>query len=120
MLLSLQRRPFFQQLGVPSFEILGYLSRSAIPKIKVTFENEVGDSLVLEPYSNSPCNFIGQLANHPSSAAVTGCLSSTLDKMFITLLTDFNSNSHIYELDFFGNVDILENPLDDQQGYFLI
>merc|ERR1711981_1430186 len=52
--------------GLPSFEISGYSSRSAIPDMKVTFENGVTDNLVLEPYSSGPCNFIGRLANHPS------------------------------------------------------
>ena len=85
--------------------------------MKVTFENGVSDSLVLEPYSNSACNFIGHLANHPSSAAVTGCLNNPGDKMAITLLTELNTQSNIYELDFFGNVAILENPFKDKKGF---
>ena len=103
---------------MPSFEISGYSSRSAIPDMKVTFENGVSDSLVLEPYSSSPCNFIGRLANHPSSAAVTGCLSQPGDKMAITMLTELNTKSHMYELDFFGNVEALENPFKDQKGFY--
>lgn len=103
------------QTGLPSFNIAGYSSRSNIPDMKVTFENGDSYSMLLEPYSDSPCNFIGELENNPSSVAVTGCLEKSGDKMAITLLTDLTSKSHMYELDFDGNVDILENPFKDQK-----
>ena len=66
--------------------------------------------MVLEPYSTSACNFIGRLANHVSNAAVTGCLNKPGDKMDITLLTDIKTKSHMFQLDFFGNVEVVENP----------
>jgi len=67
--------------------------------------------MVLEPYSNSPCNFIGKLSNDPSSSvAVTGCLNQPGDKMHITLLSGIQSRSLIYSLDFDGQVTALENP----------
>lgn len=101
--------------GLPRFEISGYSSRSDIPQMMVTFENGVSDSLVLEPYSDSPCNFIGQLENYPSTAAVTGCLAQPGDKMSITLLSDLNTKSNMYELDFDGTVEIVENPFKYQE-----
>ena len=86
--------------------------------MKVTFENGITDSMVLEPYAESSCNFIGQLANHPSTVAVTGCLKQPGDRMAITLLSDFNTKSHMYEMDYDGNVELVENPFKYQQGYF--
>ena len=73
--------------------------------------------MVLEPYSNSPCNFIGKLSNDPSSSvAVTGCLNQPGDKMHITLLSGIQSRSLIYSLDFDGQVTALENPTKYQTG----
>ena len=82
----------------------------------VTFENGATHEMVLEPYSETPCNFIGQLKNSPSSLAVTGCMNNPDDKMHITLLSDLNTNSAIYELDYDGHVTALENPLNNQKG----
>ena len=103
------------QKGTPSFKIHGY-SRSNIPEIRITFENGVQDDMVLEPYSNSPCNFIGQLKSLPGSVAVTGCLNTPEDKMHITLLSDLNTKSAIYEMDLYGQVTALENPFKYQKG----
>ena len=77
----------------------------------MNFANGVVDTLVLEPYSSHGCAFIGHLADHRiSSAAVTGCLDKPGDKMDITLLSDHNTMSHMFQVDFFGNVDVVENP----------
>ena len=105
--------PTYLTLGVPSFKISGYSSRDAIPAIEVHFENGVSDSMVLEPYASSACNFIGRLANRDSNVAVTGCLNKPGDKMDITLLSDLNTN-HMFQMDFFGNVEVVENPFKDQ------
>ena len=103
-------------LAIPSFKISGY-SRSGIPDVTVGFENGVSHQMVLEPYSNSPCNFIGKLSNDPSSSvAVTGCLNQPGDKMHITLLSGIQSRSLIYSLDFDGQVTALENPTKYQTG----
>ena len=58
-------------LALPKFGMLG-TSRSNILDISVTFENGENHEMILEPYTNSPCNFIGTLKNLPSSVAVTG------------------------------------------------
>ena len=104
--------------GMPSFKIHGY-SRTTVPEMSVTFENGVSYDLVLEPYSKSPCNFIGTLKDHPSTAAVTGCLNKPEDKMHITLLSDLNTKSAMYEMDFNGRLKALENPFKYQKGSFL-
>lgn len=80
----------------------------------VTFENGVSHDMLLEPYSNSPCNFIGELKNQPSSLAVTGCLNKPGDKMHITLLSDLNTKSCLYEMDYEGHVTAEENPFKYQ------
>lgn len=100
--------------GMPSFKIHGY-SRSSIPEMTVTFENGVTDDLVLESYRNSPCNFIGTLKRHSGRAAVTGCLKNPEDKMHISLMSDLNTKSLAYEMDFDGNLRALENPFKDQK-----
>ena len=105
---------YYLTLGVPSFKISGYSSRFDIPDIEVHFDNGVSDSMVLEPYSTSACNFIGHLANHVSSVAVTGCLNKPGDKMDITLLSEHKTTSHMFQLDFFGNVEAVESPFNDQ------
>ena len=104
---------------MPSFKINGY-SRSNIPEMTVTFENGATDGMVLEPYSNSPCNFIGKLKTHQGSTAVTGCLNNPGDKMHITLLSDLNTKSVAYELDFDGRLTALENPFKYQKSEFNI
>ena len=104
---------------MPSFKINGY-SRSNIPEMTVTFENGVTDSMVLEPYSKHPCNFIGKLRNHRGSTAVTGCLNTPGDKMHITLLSELNNKSVAYELDFDGHLTDIENPFKHQRGKFSI
>ena len=71
--------------ATPKFTISGY-SRSSAPEMTVTFENGKTYEMILEPYSESPCNFIGELKNEPGSAVgVTGCLNNPGDKMYITL-----------------------------------
>ena len=103
-------------LDLPSFEVLGN-SRSGIPEIKVGFQNGLSHQMVLEPYSNSPCNFIGELKNVPdSSVAVTGCLEKPGDKMHITMISPIEVKSSIFELDFDGQVTALENPQKYQEG----
>lgn len=99
--------------GLPSFRVSGN-SRSNVPEISVTFENGQTHEMVLEPYSNSPCKFIGELKNTPSSLAVTGCLNKPGDKMHITLLSHLNTRSAIYELDYYGNAIAQENPFKYQ------
>ena len=105
--------------GLPSFQISGY-SRSNVPEMSVTFDNGETHEMVLEPYSKSPCNFIGTLKNVPSSLAVTGCLNTLGDKMHITLLTPFKTKSSIYELDFTGAVTAQESPFKYQKGCTLL
>ena len=108
-------------LALPKFEMLG-TSRSNIPDIAVTFQNGGTHEMILEPYTNSPCNFIGTLKNLPSSVAVTGCMNSPGDKMHITLLSELNQNSPMYEVDYDGYVANLANPFQHQKGcdFFLI
>ena len=84
--------------------------------MSVTFENGETHAMVLEPYSESPCNFIGQLENQPSSVAVTGCMTNPGDKMHITLLSDLNTKSAMYSMDFDGHVTAHENPFKYQKG----
>ena len=86
----------------------------------VTFENGVSYDMRLEPYSNSPCNFIGELKDHPSSLAVTGCLDKPGDKMHITLLSDLNTKSYLYEMDYEGHITAEENPFKYQKGLIII
>ena len=74
--------------------------------------------MVLEPYSESPCNFIGHLKDVPSTLAVTGCINKPGDKMHITLLSEVNTASAMYELDFDGQVSALENPFKHQKGLY--
>ena len=101
---------------MPSFTVNGY-SRTNVPEMSVTFENGATHEMVLEPYSKSPCNFIGQLKNQPdSSVAVTGCLNNPEDKMHITLLSDLNKRSPTFVVDFNGLVTADENPFATQTG----
>ena len=86
--------------------------------MSVTFENGETHEMMLEPYSESPCNFIGQLKNVDSSVAVTGCMNKAGDKMHITLLADANTRSTTYELGFDGKVTAQENPFKTQTGTF--
>ena len=106
-------------LGLPSFKIAGY-SRSNLPEMAVTFENGHTDEMILEPYSNSPCNFVGELKNNHGTVAVTGCLHKPGDKMHITVLSDHNTKSSIYELNYDGHVTALENPFKYQKGLYFI
>ena len=85
--------------------------------MSVTFENEQTHEMVLDPFSNGACNFVGTLKNIPSSVAVTGCLENPGDKMHITLFSEFNRNSPMYEVDYDGNVSVLENPFQYQTGF---
>ena len=85
--------------------------------MKVTFENGISHEMILEPYSDSACNFVGQLKNVPSSVAVTGCLENPDDKMHITLLSELNRNSPMYEVAYDGTVRALESPFQHQKGY---
>ena len=103
-------------VDLPTFEVLG-ISRSGIPEIKVGFQSGLNHDMVLQPYSSSACNFIGELKNVPdSSVAVTGCLDKPGDKMHITLISSIEAKSSIYELDFDGQVTALENPQKYQEG----
>jgi hypothetical protein len=104
----------FGARGLPSFKIHGY-SRTNVPEMSVTFENGVSYDLVLEPGFGS-CNFIGTLKDHPSTTAVTGCLNKPGDKMHITLISELNTKSAIYEMDFDGRLKALENPFKHQRG----
>jgi len=100
--------------GLPSFKISGY-SRSNVPEMSVTLQNGDAHEMVLEPYSESPCNFIGHLKDVPSTLAVTGCINKPGDKMHITLLSKVNTASAMYEFDFDGQVSALENPFKHQK-----
>ena len=104
---------------MPSFKISGY-SRSNIPEMAVTFENGQTHEMILEPYSNSACNFIGELKYIHGTVAVTGCLNKPGDKMHITVLSDLNTQSSIYELNYNGHVTALENPFKYQTGMYFI
>ena len=102
---------------MPAFSISGY-SRSNVPEMSVTFENGQTHELILEPYSESPCNFIGELKSEPGSAVgVTGCLNNPEDKMYITMLSEFNTLSYSYELGYDGQVKADENPYEHQKGF---
>ena len=71
----------------------------------------------LESYSNNNCNFIGSFRNiSSSSVAVTGCLTNPGDKIHITLFSDINTASGIYELNYEGHVTALENPYKYAKG----
>ena len=101
---------------IPSFKITGY-SRADVPDITVEFSNGVKDDLLLEPYSKSPCNFLGKLKNSEGSVvAVTGCLTNPEDKLHITLFSPLNTKSAMYEMDFYGHTTALENPFKYQKG----
>ena len=103
-------------IDLPTFEVLG-ISRSGIPEIKVGFQSGLNHDMVLQPYSSSACNFIGELKNVPdSSVAVTGCLDKPGDKMHITMISPIEAKSSIFELDFDGQVTALENPQKYQEG----
>ena len=105
---------------MPQFTISGY-SRSNVPEIKVAFENGNTHEMILEPFSESPCNFIGELKSEPgSSVGVTGCLENPEDKMYITLLSDDNSLSYAYIMDYDGKVTADENPFKNQKGFHII
>ena len=105
---------------MPQFTISGY-SRSNVPEIKVAFENGNTHEMILEPFSESPCNFIGELKSEPgSSVGVTGCLENPEDKMYITLLSDDNSLSYAYIMDYDGKVTADESPFKNQKGFHII
>ena len=104
---------------MPRFTISGY-SRSNVPEIQVAFENGKMHEMILEPFSESPCNFIGELKSEPgSSVGVTGCLENPDDKMYITLLSDDNSLSYAYIMDYDGKVTADENPFKNQKGLYI-
>ena len=103
---------------LPSFKISGY-SRSNIPEMSITLPNGDSHEMILEPYSESPCNFIGHLKDAQGTLAVTGCMTNPGDKMHITLLSKVNTASAMYELDFNGQVSALENPFKYQKGLYV-
>ena len=104
---------------MPQFTISGY-SRSNVPEISVAFENGNTHEMILEPFSESPCNFIGELKSEPgSSVGVTGCLENPEDKMYITLLSDDNSLSYAYIMDYDGTVTADESPFKNQKGFHI-
>ena len=85
--------------------------------MSITFEDGVNDNLILEPFFQGTCNFIGKLQTTPkSTAAVTGCLEKKGDKMSITLLSSLNTDFSMFELDFDGNLRGLHNPFQHQTG----
>jgi len=116
IILSVMASCFAAQEGMPRFTISGY-SRSNVPEINVAFENGKTHEMILEPFSESSCNFIGELKSEPgSSVGVTGCLENPDDKMYITLLSDDNSLSYAYIMDYDGKVTADENPFKNQKG----
>ena len=101
---------------MPTFTMSGY-SRSNVLEMSVAFENGQNHEMILKPYSKSPCNFIGELKDEPgSSVGITGCLKNPGDKMYITLLSDDNTLSFAYVMDYDGKVTADENPLLQQTG----
>ena len=87
--------------------------------MSVAFENGQNHEMILKPYSKSPCNFIGELKDEPgSSVGITGCLKNPGDKMYITLLSDDNTLSFAYVMDYDGKVTADENPLLQQTGIY--
>jgi len=115
IILSVMASSGAAQEGMPRFTISGY-SRSNVPEIEVAFENGKMHEMILEPFSESPCNFIGELKSEPgSSVGVTGCLDNPDDKMYITLLSDDNSLSYAYIMDYDGTVTADESPFKNQK-----
>ena len=101
---------------MPTFTISGY-SRSNVPEMSVTFENGKTHEMILEPYTESPCNFLGELKSEPgSSVAVTGCLNGPGDKMHISLSSEDNHLSYAYIIDYDGEVTADEYPFEHQIG----
>ena len=101
---------------MPIFTVSGY-SRSNVPEMSVTFENGKTHEMILEPYTESPCNFLGELKGEPgSSVAVTGCLNGPEDKMHISLSSDDNHLSYAYIIDYDGQVTADEYPFEYQKG----
>merc|ERR1719150_271122 len=64
------------------------------------------------PELDRSCSFIGHLENHPSSAAITGCLEKPGDTLEITLLSEHNPNDSMFRVDLEGNLEVLEHPLN--------
>ena len=101
---------------LPSFKIAGY-SRSNVPELSVTFANGQTQEMILEPYYESRCNFIGSIKSEPgSSVGVTGCLDKQGDEMHITLLSALNIGSTSYTGDYDGHVSAIESPFKNQKG----
>jgi len=101
---------------LPSFKIAGY-SRSNVPELSVTFANGQTQEMILEPYYESRCNFIGSIKSEPgSSVGVTGCLDKQGDEMHITLLSALNIGSTSYTVDYDGHVSAIESPFKNQKG----
>ena len=73
--------------------------------------------MILEPYYESRCNFIGSIKSEPgSSVGVTGCLDKQGDEMHITLLSALNIGSTSYTVDYDGHVSAIESPFKHQKG----
>jgi len=113
---SCKQDPISIKPKLPSFKIAGY-SRSNVPELSVTFANGQTQEMILEPYYESRCNFIGSIKSEPgSSVGVTGCLDKQGDEMHITLLSALNIGSTSYTVDYDGHVSAIESPFKHQKG----
>jgi predicted Zn-dependent protease len=113
---SCKQDPISIKPKLPSFKIAGY-SRSNVPELSVTFANGQTQEMILEPYYESRCNFIGSIKSEPgSSVGVTGCLDKQGDEMHITLLSALNIGSTSYTVDYNGHVSAIESPFKYQKG----
>ena len=94
-------------LAIPRFTFLSSRSSNAFPQIHVEFDNGISDRLVLNQYQLhakstvlSP-SYIGHLANHPSSAAVT----QDLDGLWhVSLFSEHNQDARFFQVDTDGKV----------------
>lgn len=97
-------------LAIPKFTFLTSRSENEIPEIDVMFDNGVSDKLILRQYQlhskskvASP-SYIGNLANHPSSAAVTRDLNGL---WHITLLSDQTPEAKFFQIDNDDNIKVV-------------
>ena len=104
---------YMEDDGPPTFKITTSRRIDEPPSIEVSFSNGVKDDLVLTHYkmyqnSHGGCNYLGHLKNDPtSSAAVTGCLNNSGDKIEVTLLSEHTTNS-MFVVDILGNTEALK------------
>ena len=97
-------------LAIPKFTFLTSRSENEIPEIEVMFDNGVSDKLMLREYQlhsksdvTTP-NYIGHLANHLSSAAVTRDLNGL---WHITLLSDQTPAAKFFQIDNNDNIKVV-------------